>query len=77
MISFLERNFTNLVTMTSFIYCILGLVLIFFKSPKTDVYEIEQNGVVTGYPRIFAGPQTIKGGKPDPDVYARHPHTSG
>ena len=38
MISFLERNFTNLVTMTSFIYCILGLVLIFFKSPKTDVY---------------------------------------
>ena len=39
--------------------------------------EIEQNGVVTGYPRIFAGPQTIKGGKPDPDVYARHPHTSG
>ena len=31
MISFLERNFTNLVTMTSFIYCILGLVLIFFK----------------------------------------------
>lgn len=38
MISFLERNFTYLVTMTSFIYCILGLVLIFFKSPKTDVY---------------------------------------
>jgi AraC-like DNA-binding protein len=38
MISFLERNFTYLVTMTSIIYCILGLVLIFFKSPKTDVY---------------------------------------
>lgn len=38
MISFLERNFTYLVTMTSFIYCILGLVLIFFKSPKTGVY---------------------------------------
>ena len=38
MIHFLERNFTYLVTMTSFIYCILGLVLIFFKSPKTDVY---------------------------------------
>ena len=38
MISFLERNFTYLVTMTSFIYCILGLVLIFFKSPKTEVY---------------------------------------
>lgn len=38
MIHFLERNFTNLVTMTSIIYCILGLVLIFFKSPKTDVY---------------------------------------
>lgn len=38
MISFLERNFAYLVTMTSFIYCILGLVLIFFKSPKTDVY---------------------------------------
>ena len=33
MISFLERNFTYLVTMTSIIYCILGLVLIFFKSP--------------------------------------------
>ena len=39
MISFLERNFTYLVTMTSFIYCILGLVLIFFKSPKNDVYS--------------------------------------
>lgn len=39
MISFLERNFTYLVTMTSIIYCILGLVLIFFKSPKTDVYS--------------------------------------
>ena len=38
MIHFLERNFTYLVTMTSIIYCILGLVLIFFKSPKTDVY---------------------------------------
>ena len=38
MIGFLERNFTYFVTMTSFIYCILGLVLIFFKSPKTDVY---------------------------------------
>lgn len=38
MISFLERNFAYLVTMTSFIYCILGLVLIFFKSPKTGVY---------------------------------------
>ena len=38
MISFLERNFTYLVTMTSIIYSILGLVLIFFKSPKTDVY---------------------------------------
>lgn len=38
MISFLERYFTYFVTMTSFIYCILGLVLIFFKSPKTDVY---------------------------------------
>ena len=38
MISFLERNFTYLVTMTSIIYCILGLVLIFFKSPKNDVY---------------------------------------
>lgn len=38
MSSFLERNFTYLVTMTSIIYCILGLVLIFFKSPKTDVY---------------------------------------
>lgn len=38
MISFLERNFTYLVTMTSIIYCILDLVLIFFKSPKTDVY---------------------------------------
>lgn len=38
MISFLERNFTYLVTMTSIIYCILGLVLIFFKSPKSDVY---------------------------------------
>ena len=38
MISFLERNFTYLVTMTSIIYCILGLVLIFFKSPKTEVY---------------------------------------
>lgn len=40
MISFLERNFTYLVTMTSFIYCILGLVLIFFKSPKNDVYSL-------------------------------------
>lgn len=39
MISFLERNFTYLVTMTSFIYCILGLVLIFFKSSKNDVYS--------------------------------------
>lgn len=39
MISFLERNFTYLVTMTSIIYCILGLVLIFFKSPKNDVYS--------------------------------------
>lgn len=39
MTSFLERNFTYLVTMTSFIYCILGLVLIFFKSPKNDVYS--------------------------------------
>lgn len=39
MISFLERNFTYLVTMTSIIYCILGLVLIFFKSPKTNVYS--------------------------------------
>ena len=38
MVSFLERNFTYLVTMTSFIYCILGLVLIFIKSPKTAVY---------------------------------------
>lgn len=38
MIHFLERNFTYLVTMTSIIYCILGLVLIFFKSPKNDVY---------------------------------------
>lgn len=38
MIHFLERNFTYLVTMTSIIYCILGLVLIFFKSPRTDVY---------------------------------------
>lgn len=38
MISFLERYFTYFVTMTSFIYCILGLVLIFFKSPKTAVY---------------------------------------
>lgn len=38
MIHFLERNFTYLVTMTSIIYCILGLVLIFFKSPKSDVY---------------------------------------
>lgn len=38
MIGFLERNFTYFVTMTSFIYCILGLVLIFFKSPKTAVY---------------------------------------
>ena len=38
MIHFLERNFTYLVTMTSIIYCILGLVLIFFKSPKTEVY---------------------------------------
>ena len=38
MIHFLERNFIYLVTMTSIIYCILGLVLIFFKSPKTDVY---------------------------------------
>ena len=38
MIHFLERNFTYLVTMTSIIYCILGLVLIFFKPPKTDVY---------------------------------------
>ena len=38
MIHFLERNFTYLVTMTSIIYCILGLVLIFFKSPKTYVY---------------------------------------
>ena len=38
MIHFLERNFTYLVTMTSIIYCILGLVLIFFKAPKTDVY---------------------------------------
>ena len=38
MILFLERNFTYLVTMTSIIYCILGLVLIFFKSPKTEVY---------------------------------------
>ena len=38
MIHFLERNFTYLVTMTSIIYCILGLVLIFFKSPKTNVY---------------------------------------
>ena len=38
MIHFLERNFTYLVTMTSIIYCILGLVLIFLKSPKTDVY---------------------------------------
>lgn len=38
MIHFLERNFTYLVTMTSIIYCILGLVLVFFKSPKTDVY---------------------------------------
>ena len=38
MIGFLERNFTYFVTMTSFIYCILGLVLIFFKSPKTEVY---------------------------------------
>ena len=38
MIHFLERDFTYLVTMTSIIYCILGLVLIFFKSPKTDVY---------------------------------------
>ena len=38
MIHFLERNFTYLVTMTSIIYCILGLVLIFFKLPKTDVY---------------------------------------
>lgn len=39
MISFLERNFIYLVTMTSIIYCILGLVLIFFKSPKNDVYS--------------------------------------
>lgn len=39
MISFLERNFTYLVTMTSIIYCILGLVLIFFKSPKNEVYS--------------------------------------
>lgn len=39
MISFLEHNFTYLVTMTSIIYCILGLVLIFFKSPKNDVYS--------------------------------------
>lgn len=38
MVSFLERIFTYLVTMTSFIYCILGLVLIFIKSPKTAVY---------------------------------------
>ena len=38
MISFLERYFTYFVTMTSFIYCILGFVLIFFKSPKTAVY---------------------------------------
>ncbi len=38
MISFLERNFTYLVTMTSIIYCILGLVLFFFKSPTTEVY---------------------------------------
>lgn len=38
MVSFLERNFTYLVTMTSFIYCILGLVLISIKSPKTAVY---------------------------------------
>lgn len=38
MIHFLEHNFTYLVTMTSIIYCILGLVLIFFKSPKNDVY---------------------------------------
>ena len=38
MIHFLERNFTYLVTMTSIIYCILGLVLFFFKSPKNDVY---------------------------------------
>ena len=38
MIHFLERNFTYLVTMTSISYCILGLVLIFFKSPKTEVY---------------------------------------
>ena len=38
MIHFLERDFTYLVTMTSIIYCILGLVLIFFKSPKNDVY---------------------------------------
>ena len=38
MIHFLERNFTYLVTLTSIIYCILGLVLIFFKSPKNDVY---------------------------------------
>lgn len=39
MISFLERNFIYLVTMTSIIYCILGLVLIFFKSPKNEVYS--------------------------------------
>ena len=38
MIHFLERNFTYLVTMTSIIYCILGLVLFFFKSPTNDVY---------------------------------------
>lgn len=43
MISFLERNFTYLVTMTSIIYCILGLVLIFFKSPKNDVYSPYRN----------------------------------
>lgn len=35
---FLEHNFPFLVTMTSIIYCILGLVLIFFKTPVSSIY---------------------------------------
>lgn len=34
MIHFLERNFTYLVTMTSIIYCILGLVLFSSSHPR-------------------------------------------
>jgi hypothetical protein len=44
---------------------------------KADAYEIEQDGIETCDPLVFSGPQTIKGGKPDPNVYARHPHTGG